>query len=61
MSDEKPKIRIPQLTKKGRKLSDLNPNSLAAALHYRELAEPTTPPPTDQPASQPDEKKPNSQ
>jgi hypothetical protein len=34
-------IKIPPLRKKGRKLADLDPNSLAAALHHRELAEGT--------------------
>lgn len=37
-SDEQPKRSIPPLRKKGRGLADLDPASLVAALHHRELA-----------------------
>jgi len=39
-TDEQPKRRIPPLRKKAHTLADLDPESLAAALHYQELAAP---------------------
>lgn len=57
--DEQPKRSIPPLRKKGRSLADIDPTSLVAALHHRELAaasaEPTEPP--AQPPTQPSETK----
>jgi hypothetical protein len=39
---------IPRLKKKNRRLSDLDPNSLTAALHWSELAQELDQAPSDQ-------------
>ncbi len=47
--EDKPKMKFPPLKKKRRPLGELPPDSLAAALHHRELAQES-----DQPAAEDD-------